>query len=217
MHGWTDLLGDWESAQALVRASYNVTPTSQIMALVPQNSDRDLRPQAMRWGMVPGWSKEFASKYATFNARAETVADKPTFKSAWKQGRRCIVPMAGYYEWQASSLPESAKPVKQPFYISDPHVGILLAAALYEPWGQSGDCSVTIMTKPATESLAALHTRMPILLNRDTIDEWLNSSNEHLEAWWPTVQNPDLLYWPVSQAVGNVRNDEARLIEPIDV
>jgi len=78
----------------------------------------------MRWGMIPSWSKSFDSKYATFNARIETVDEKPTFRNALKNAQRCLIPMAGYYEWSG------AKGSKQPFYITDRETGGMVVAGL---------------------------------------------------------------------------------------
>ena len=211
------MLNDWNDTSLSVRHSYNVAPTTDIGVMLPDQNNGDMHWHAMRWGMVPSWSKEFGSKYATFNARAETVAEKPTFKNAWSKSRRCLIPMAGYYEWQASNSSQDATTAKQPYYISDPHLGVMLAAGLYEPWGDAGQYSCTILTKPASEPLSGLHSRMPLLLTPASYDVWLNASTQELDEWWPSSPDPELIYWPVSRAVGNVRNNDERLIEPIDV
>jgi len=87
MIGWAERLKEWPT----VKHSYNVTPTTQVAAF------RSTAGESMRWGMIPSWSKSFDSKYATFNARVETVAEKPTFRNAWNNSQRCLIPMAGYY------------------------------------------------------------------------------------------------------------------------
>ncbi|MEO0368226.1 MAG: SOS response-associated peptidase, partial [Pseudomonadota bacterium] len=127
MHGWSDLLGEWSQDMLGVTPSYNVSPTATIAAFSCDQGQVG-EPLAMRWGMIPSWSKSFESKYATFNARIETAASKPTFRTAWREQRRCLIPMAGYYEWQQT------QDGKQPFYITDKNAGILVAAGLFEPW-----------------------------------------------------------------------------------
>lgn len=107
MIGWTNVLKEWP----LVNLSYNVTPTSMIAGF------RTSSGELMRWGMIPPWAKEFDSKYSTFNARIETVVDKPTFRNAWKKSQHCLIPMAGYYEWCGE------KSRKQPYYITDLNTG----------------------------------------------------------------------------------------------
>ena len=216
MAGWSQALQDWPS-HAL---SYNRAPTTQVAAF------RDTTGELMRWGMVAPWSKEFGGKFATFNARIETVADKPTFHNAWKKKQRCLVPMAGYYEWIGS------KGNKQAMYITDRDTGGLVTAGLYESWGDDGLLSCTILTAPANDELFHIHPRMPIMLTPESAQLWLNGSglngsglsgsglnNTELNAPADILQleRPNVVYHPVSKAVGNVRNDGAELIEPIDI
>lgn len=201
------MLASWPD----VPLSYNVAPSSKIAAFATESGE------SMRWGMVPAWSKRFSSKYATFNARLESVAEKPTFRNAWKRRQRCLIPMAGYYEWQAG--PSG----KQPFYITDRNVGGLVAAGLYERWTgehqseQSVSCSVscTMITKPADPGLDRIHKRMPVLLTPDSALQWLGNSGE--ENFLFDCVSPEIVYWPVSTAVGNVRNNHQRLSEAIDL
>ena len=210
MHGWVDVLGQWPD----IGGNYNAAPTTQIAGFTP-NPDGELIGDAMRWGMVPGWAKSFDSKYATFNARLESVADKPTFRSAWQHKRRCLIPMAGYYEWQMQADGGG----KQPFYITDRNVGCLMTAGLYERWGgeEAEQLSCTIVTRPADESIASLHARMPVLLTQQTALQWLDAELEEAANLLSNVESPELVYWPVSRAVGNARNNDPRLIEPIDL
>lgn len=193
-----------------VRASYNVAPTSQIAAFIPDLEE--FSGHAMRWGLVPGWSKVFDSKYATFNARLESVADKPSYRAAWKDRRRCLIPMAGYYEWQAGG------DGKQPFYITDRNVGGVVAAGLYEPWiGEQGEqYSCTMITRAADHGMDRIHGRMPVLLTPESAHEWKSVPLAQAEEFLREVETPDVVYWPVTKAVGNTRNDSAQLCEPLD-
>lgn len=197
MIGWADLLSQWPE----VPLSYNVAPSAQIAAFSTAAG------QAMRWGLVPFWANEFNSKYATFNARVETVADKPTYRNAWRRQQRCLIPMRGYYEWQA------AQAGKQPFFITDRNVGGLVAAGLFEPWGKD-QFSCTMITRPADAGLDRIHGRMPVLLTPETAVDWLQSDGD--ESFLMDVATPDVVYWPVSKAVGNVRNNDENLSKPID-
>lgn len=95
MHRWAALLKGWPAGGAL---SYNVAPTTQVPLLTAQGS------QMMSWGLVPAWSKEAKTQYATFNARLESAAEKPAFRNAWRAKRTCIVPMRGYYEWRVEGV-----------------------------------------------------------------------------------------------------------------
>ena len=231
MRGWAEMLGHWPE----VERSYNVAPSMSIAAFVgndPRSADGDVPTQAilhraqdlgqnsklsgkaMRWGMVPAWSKEFTTKYATFNARLETAAEKATFRSAWKKQQRCLIPMAGYYEWQAASSAQG----KQPFYITDRNVGGLVVAGLYEHW-QGADqqfYSCTMITRPADVGLDRIHGRMPIMLSTENAQAWLNQPLESTQEFLSNVTSADVVYWPVSGAVGNVRNNDQRLCQAID-
>jgi len=196
MIGWTNVLQDWPEHSP----SYNRAPTTQVAAF------RSPQGESMRWGMIPHWANNFDSKFATFNARIETVADKPTFRNAWKNQQRCLIPMAGYYEWIGS------KGNKQPMYITDRNTGGLVTAGLYEIWGNEAQLSCTIITAPADQELAAIHPRMPIMLTPESADAWLNGASD-----LPEFERPQVLFHPVSKAVGNVRNDTEELILPLDV
>ena len=198
MLGWAEVLKQWP----LVNQSYNVAPTTQIAAFRSSAGD------AMRWGMIPSWSKEFDSKYATFNARIETVSEKPTFRSAWANKQRCLIPMAGYYEWTGD------KGSKQPFYITDRNAGGLVVAGLYESWG-NGQLSCTVLTMPAKQELAQIHPRMPIMLTPETVSDWLSGDAD--QAALVDTEQAQVIYYPVSKAVGNSTNDTSELIMPIDL
>ncbi|RBP49378.1 SOS response-associated peptidase [Arenicella xantha] len=207
MHGWSEMLGSWPA----VPLSYNVAPSSKIAAFFASD-DRQLLGAAMRWGMVPSWAREFTSKYATFNARLESLAEKPTFADAWKMRRRCVIPMAGYYEWRQNEHGE-----KQPVYISDQETGLLVAAGLYEPWADQLSC--TMITKAAITPLKDIHHRMPILLTQQAGQDWLHGDSLKLDATKQQLmaaKSPNVVYWPVSRAVGNPRNDNAKLIDAVD-
>jgi putative SOS response-associated peptidase YedK len=196
MHGWSAALKEWPT----IEPSYNVTPTATVASF------RTRRGEAMRWGMVPSWSKSFDSKFATFNARIETVDKKPTFREAWQQSQRCMIPMAGYYEWTGD------KNNKKPFYISDRDNGCLMVAGLYETWGDN-QLSCTILTAPANEGLHHIHHRMPIMLTPAGIKDWIYGENDKESIL--ALEQPNVIYHPVSKAVGNVRNNDETLIRPL--
>lgn len=192
MERWVEILRDWPSDE--VRLRYNVAPTTEIPIVTADGV------RLARWGMVPNWAKEFKSKFATINARLETVATLPTFRGAWRASRTCLVPAAGYYEW-----PEYLD--KQPYYIHKPG-DMLVFAGLWEPWGDKISC--TFLTEEPYGELANLHDRMPVMLSPDYAKRWLTEG---------TRMNPsgagvcfELEWYPVSKAVNNVRNDGAELI-----
>jgi len=121
MQGWADSLEKWPD----IEPNYNVAPTSNVAAF------RTSTGESMRWGLIPEWAESFDSKYSTFNARLETVNERPTFKSAWKKAQRCLIPMAGYYEWKGE------KGNKRPYYVTDRFAGGLVAAGIYDSFNQA--------------------------------------------------------------------------------
>jgi putative SOS response-associated peptidase YedK len=153
-------------------ANANVAPTQKMPVIVEQ--DR-VRFEIMKWGLVPSWAKEEAIGSKMFNARSETVPDKPAFRSLWKK-KRCLVPMNGFYEW----APKEGKS-KQAWKISVEGLPIFTLAGLYTEWEEpegSTLLSFTILTRAATEPMAWLHDRMPLILSPEQEASWLNPDTE---------------------------------------
>lgn len=149
---------------------YNIAPTLPI--LVIRAAGGDWSADMMRWGLVPSWWKDAAKLPGqTFNARAETVAEKPTFRSAFKR-RRCIIPADGFFEWKATG-----GKTKQPFYIHPREDGGVFAlAGLWELWETADGAmeSCTIITTEPNTLMADIHTRMPVILHPSSFEEWLD-------------------------------------------
>lgn len=191
-----------------LRPSYNVAPTQTVHTIGAADAGRGLREA--RWGLVPGWWKKSLEELpATFNARAETVAEKPMFRSAFRQ-RRCLVPAGGYYEW--SGWGES----KQPYFIHLADEAPLTLAGLWEVWRDpvSGEAvrSCTVLTTDANSVLRTIHTRMPVVLEPNQFDAWIDRGGADLLG---PCRDDLLAYHAVSKDVGNVRNNAATLREPI--
>lgn len=198
--------------------SYNVAPTNEVYAVLGDTSGtRTLR--RYRWGLVPSWAKEVKIGARMINARAETLADKPAFRTLFAS-RRLLVPMDGFYEWQ---VVPGAK-AKRPLYLHRPDRGVLAAAGLWSAWHDpSGGPDVawlhtlTIVTTAANAVVAPIHDRMPAFLASEHWDEWLDPTNRDT-ASLATLLAPApealLVADPVSTAVNNVRNKGAELIEP---
>jgi len=194
MHGWASALEHWPA----VESSYNVTPTSQIAAF------KGRRGRAMRWGMVAPWANSFDSKFATFNARIETVEEKATFQNAWLKSQRCVIPMAGYFEWKSDNG------IKQPYYIQGKDQGCLAVAGLYEQWGD-GQLSCTILTTSSQGDLEKIHGRMPILLTPTQVKDWIYGDVNKRDVL--KLISPNIISYPVSSAIGKVSNDYESLLE----
>jgi putative SOS response-associated peptidase YedK len=197
------------------RARYNICPTTTIDTIVEREGKRELA--RMRWGLVPSWwSKPLKElKLATFNARAETVAKKPFFRSAFKR-TRCLIPVLGYYERQ--NTPSG----KQPYHFTARDGSpALTIAGLWDEWRDkvSGEVlkSCTMIITEANESVAEVHDRMPVLLAEKDFEPWLSGS-AGLELLKPARDNL-LQSWPVSKRVNSSRapDEDATLIDRVAI
>lgn len=197
-------------------SSFNVAPSRQVLTISQVNDHREV--VARRWGLIPSWAKELAIGNKMINARAETVAEKPSFRSAFKQ-RRCLVPVDGFYEWTT----EAGQSKKQPWFIFDLHGRPLAFAGLWETWkdphGTGPDIgSCTIITVAAGEKMARLHHRQPVFLAEDSWESWLDPSNNDTAAL-ATLLSADtgieVDYYRVSTLVNSARSSGASLIEPV--
>ena len=179
---------------------YNIAPTQQVPLVRIDGSEALI--DAARWGLLPTWKKDDTGA-SLFNARGETVAEKPSFRSAFKV-RRGLMVLDGYYEWKQEGKG------KQPYYVT-PGEGLLYAAAL---WDTGLDrLSTTMVTTDATENMAWLHHRLPLFLKADEVEQWVKGTPEEaLELIHPSRVAEDLEWWPAASEVGNVRNDYAELI-----
>jgi putative SOS response-associated peptidase YedK len=163
-----DLIG---TAQNLA-PRYNIAPTQQIDVIYAPDDKRLL--MKMRWGLIPPWWKKTAKETpSTFNARAETVAEKPFFRSAFKR-QRCIIPASGFYEWVSA---RKGQP-KQPYYITAKDGPPLAFAGLWSRWRDietdKDILSATIIVTNANELLRPIHDRMPVILEPDSFQPWLS-------------------------------------------
>jgi len=197
---------------------YNIAPT-QPVGLVRLNTQTFEREWAlMHWGLIPSWSKDPSIGARMINARSETVADKPSFRAAFKR-RRCLVPVSGFYEWQKQGR------TKQPYYITAEEGGLLAIAGLWEYWeGADGSAleSCTLLTTEANELMTPLHNRMPVFIAPEDFDEWLGDGKEESRRYLESLQHllrpapADLLTaYPVSSYVSNARNEGESCIAPL--
>jgi len=192
---------------------YNTCPTDPIIAYVQSKDGAAL--ERLRWGLVRYWWKKPLKRVpATFNARVETVAEKPMFRASFK-ARRCIIPASGYYEWQDT---ESGK---QPWYFVSASGPILLIAGVWDSWKNPeapGEIvkSATMIVGEPNEFVAQYHDRMPMLLTKSDMKAWL-SGEKGLEVLKP-VPNDALKAWPVSRKVNSSKAVSSRaLIEEVNL
>jgi len=155
--------------------NFNVAPTTLVYVLHRQDGGRVL--DAMSWGLVPSWSKDKTRAASMINARSETLTEKPSFRNLVSE-HRCVLPIQGFYEWQ--NLPsETKKPRKQAHYISRVDERPMTLAGLWTIWKQPDSSllrTCTIITTEANEKLSPIHHRMPVILERDSVEIWLGES-----------------------------------------
>ena len=190
---------------------YNIAPTLQIPAIIEQDNRRKLEP--FRWGLIPHWVRDKNIMATAFNARAESVVHKPLFRESIKS-KRCLVLASGFYEWQV----HCGK--KQPYYIYRADKRPLAFAGLWDVWEDdvTGEAieSCTIITTSATHQMIQIHERMPVVLECESYDTWLDPEFNETDVLQNILIAPkdDVLeMYPVSSYVSNSRNDGEECIE----
>jgi putative SOS response-associated peptidase YedK len=197
--------------------SWNVAPTDNlpIVRHNPKTGSRSL--DLMRWGLVPYWAKDIKIGFSSINAMAETIDTKPAFRDAFTR-RRCLVPIDAFYEWQKLDDGKT----KQPYAIALADGSLMALAGLWENWkSPSGEWirSFSIATTMPNELCARLHNRMPVILARASWPLWLGEESadpDRLKALLVPYAG-EMIAWPVSQRVGNVKNNDPSLIEPVTI
>jgi putative SOS response-associated peptidase YedK len=209
--------------------SWNIAPTQRIPVIIDTIPRADdvfepvRRLASARWGLVPGFAPD-PSGPPLFNARSETVTQKPSFQAA-VVSRRAVIPASGYYEWA------EVDGAKTPHYISLPGDELLLFAGLYEWWRNAAApegsperwmLSATILTRAAAPALAGIHDRMPVFLDGDFVEEWLDPHTEGDEELIDQVVDgaaevaDRAVYHRVDAAVGSVSNNSEALLAPTE-
>lgn len=190
-----------------IEPRYNIAPTQYVAAIrADEQGQREI--VMLRWGLVPFWAKDPAIGNRMINARAETVAEKPSYRAAYRH-RRCLVLADGFYEWQRHG------DGKVPHYISLASGEPFALAGLWEHWNDKNSDAIlqttTLITTEASDFMKPLHHRMPVVLAAGTADEWLAGSTELLDD--VASRMPPLQAWPVDRRVNNARNEGPELID----
>ncbi|MGD1871922.1 MAG: SOS response-associated peptidase [Mastigocoleus sp.] len=189
---------------------YNIAPTQNIAIIFNDKGTLLRKCQKLHWGLIPSWASSPKIGTKLINARSETVAEKPSFRSAFKH-RRCLILADGFYEWKHE------KGQKQPFYFSLNYREPFLMAGLWERWKSPGGeeiKSCTILTTEANEILKPVHHRMPIILKPQDYDLWLDQETlpQRLQELLCPYDSAKMTAYPVSTMVNNPRNDSPECI-----
>lgn len=196
-----------------IQPRYNIAPTQQVAA-IRAYPDGTLHLDHLKWGLIPSWAKDPSIGSRMINARSETVAEKPAFRSALKH-RRCIIPANGFYEWQ------SVGGKKKPLYVRLKDKSPMMFAGLWDHWKSPDGIvieSCTILTTTSNDLIKPLHERMPVILDPKDIDLWLDlqmTDPERLEPLFKPFPSGTMEMYPVSDTVNSPGNDTAECIVPL--
>ncbi|WP_237154659.1 SOS response-associated peptidase [Oryzibacter oryziterrae] len=194
-------------------ARYNIAPTQPI-AIVRESLDHTPHFMLVRWGLIPSWVKDPSAMSLILNARAETAAEKPSFRGALRH-HRCLIPANGFYEWRRQGDD------KRPFFICRRDGKPMAFAGISDHWlGADGSeiDTAAVLTTVANRLMAPIHDRMPVIVDEKDWSVWLNCSDYSPKYVAPLMSPADddlLEAIPVSDRVNAVRNDDAGLIEPL--
>jgi putative SOS response-associated peptidase YedK len=192
-----------------IAASYNVAPTQEVATVLVEDGKRKL--EMLHWGLIPSWAKDPQVGNRMINARAETVAEKPSYRKAFQE-HRCLILADGFYEWQKTDSG------KQPYYIRMEDESPFAFAGLWESWRNGREIrSCTIITTAPNELAASIHNRMPVILDPEDYDMWLDpdfDEREPLTSLLKPFPAEAMEAYPVSRRVNKPANNDPRVIEP---
>ncbi len=194
-----------------IDSCYNVAPTMDAPVILIGKAG-DAGVAKLKWGLVPSWAADPSVGVRMFNARSETIREKPAYREAFEQ-RRCVVPISGFYEWE--TLPELKR--KKPWFVTPEDGSIMPLAAVWERWGEGRDRldTYSVVTTAATGRMAQIHERSPVMLAHDQIETWLRGTQDEAIALCEPKPNDGVAFTPVSSRVGNVKNNDPSLVERV--
>jgi putative SOS response-associated peptidase YedK len=189
---------------------YNIFPSQPVLTVRQQSAGGEREASMLKWGLVPSWSKDPGIGNSLANARADTIAEKPAFRSAFKK-RRCLVVADGFYEWGTGDGG------KIPYYFQLKDGELFAFAGLWELWekGEEPVESCTLITTEANGLVGRVHNRMPAILAPDEYDRWLDPNEQNAKALLRPLPDVWLGCYPVSKLVNNPKNDRAECIARI--
>lgn len=190
---------------------YNIPPGTDI-PVIRQSPEGKRVLHLLRWGLIPPWAKDPGIGAKLNNARGESVAEKPSFRDAFKR-RRCLVPADGFYEWKAEGK------IKQPYYISLKSGEPMAMAGVWESWkAPDGNIlrTVCIVTTGQNALMETIHERMPVIIGPEDRLEWLAAPADEIQRLLAPYAAEEMQAWPVSRRVNRTADDDAGLIEPLE-
>jgi putative SOS response-associated peptidase YedK len=214
-HQAPETVAEWFKLAGIpqIKPRYNIAPTQSVPTVLQQEETQERQFQMMRWGLIPSWSKDMKMGAKLINARSETVAEKPSFRSPFRR-RRCWILADGFYEW------ETTDSGKQPFYFQLQEGQPFAFAGLWERWqSPEGEVieSCTILTTAANELMRRIHVRMPVILSPTSRDRWLDPATppEELHPLLTPYDSQAMICYPVSRMVNTPKTDSQDCVQPI--
>ena len=199
-----------EEAEIEQKARFNVAPTDEVLA-IRNNREGEREPGRLRWGLIPHYADPEKFDRLLINARAETVAEAPAFRDAFKDGFRCLIVADGFYEWQETDEGKKpmwiTRPEREPFAFAG-----LYARAKREDGSKLYSCA--IVTCPPGDVVKPIHDRMPVILDRDVESAWIDSDTPSQEAEEMLEPTDELEVTEVNDSVNDVREDGPHLLDP---
>jgi putative SOS response-associated peptidase YedK len=190
--------------------NYNIAPSQTIPIVLLWEASKQIT--LAKWGLIPFWAKDRSIGNKLINARAETIDQKPSFKSPFRH-KRCLIPANGFFEWD--------KHTKQPYYIKPKHEKLFFFAGLWDTWqgdDESNLISCTIITTDANKPISPYHARMPVILAPDALSEWTDTPESNatkLKKLLISYPAEEIELYPVSKMVNSVKNNSPELIQPL--
>jgi putative SOS response-associated peptidase YedK len=191
---------------------YNIPPGTDI-PVIRYSPEGKRVLHLLSWGLVPHWSKDPGIGAKLNNARGESVADKPSFRDAFKR-RRCLIPASGFYEWKAEGK------IKQPYYISLKSGEPMAMGGLWESWKAPDGIilrTVCVVTTSPNSVMEPIHERMPVIVAPENWQSWLSGMHGDVAGMVAPYRDGEMQAWPVSRRVSKTQDDDAGLIESIEV
>ena len=205
-----------ESQLAALKPQFNIAPSTQIPIIIQDPRTREFQALLARWGFIPHWWREKTLPALTINARGEDAAEKPMWRDAW-QASRCLIPATHWYEWR------KVVGGKQPFAMRFADGKVFCFAGLYSWWRPHREAapilSAAIITRPASESVAHIHDRMPVILHASEWRDWLDPDHRDPARIHDILKMSAILSaiaWQISPRVNSTRNDGPELLDPIE-